>query len=151
MIAGKIKVRAELRSVERALLIGPTKLREKLASDTRAALRPIRAEVRAETATLPSGYRATMARALRVRSVVELGASVRASVTVSGQGHRRKRDVAAVNRGTLRHPVFANRDTWASTTVPPGFVDRPADRLRDRLFDAAERAVDEFVDDVVGR
>ena len=34
-------------------------------------------------------------------------------------------NLAAINSGTLRHPLFGNRDYWYDTPVKPGFFTRP--------------------------
>lgn len=38
-------------------------------------------------------------------------------------------DVAAINAGEVRHPLFGNKDHWYATKVTPGFAYRALDEL----------------------
>ena len=57
-------------------------------------------------------------------------------------------DVASLDRGRLRHPLFRNRRYWYQQAVPPGWFTKPiednADTFRDELLaavDAVERQI----------
>jgi hypothetical protein len=72
------------------------------------------------------------------------------TANVSARGKTEERDVAAVNRGRLRHPVFGRRRApWKTTTVVRGFVDRPINKAGDRITDAVRKARDSVADEIV--
>lgn len=57
-------------------------------------------------------------------------------------------DVAALDRGRLRHPLFGRRRHWYTQSIPPGWFTKPieakADKFRDELLaavDAVERQI----------
>lgn len=143
---------------------GADKLR-KLARDLRAAadrdlsrklragisrtVKPFGEAVKAETATLPSGYAPVLGRALRVRASTRTrGAGAGVRIVVSAKGKVEDRDVAAVNAGALRHPLFGRRRRWYTTAVTPGFVDRPVERLGDDVRREVEKVVDDIADQI---
>jgi len=150
MLHGDVGGRAELRHVQGLLLGSGVDLEKRLLAETRKALRPTQAEVKASAARLPSGYAPTMARSVRAATRVTASADgVRGQVRVSARGKRENRDVASINLGRLRHPLFGRRLHWYNTTVKPRFVADPIDRLRDRIGDGAERAANDTGDRIV--
>lgn len=92
-------------------------------------------------ATLPSGYRKTMAAAVSVsiRTSFGRGATVKA-VVFSSDG--KNRDIRTINKGRLKHPLFGDRTRWHTTTVRPGFVDRAVAALPQRAYDESAEAID---------
>lgn len=70
--------------------------------------------------------------------------SVRISMKKSGH------DIAALNRGRLRHPLFGNRRSWHGQDIEPGFftdvIEGEAPELRRQILHAiraaAQRAAD---------
>jgi len=54
-----------------------------------------------------------------------------------------QRDLVALNRGYLRHPLFGNRDFWFEQSVEPGWWDRAMeegqDDVRRELIEALDR------------
>jgi hypothetical protein len=140
---------AELRYVAGLLRKAAARdLTRELRKGQRAAFRPLQKEIKAEAlATLPKrgGYNLTMSRAVKVSVTTGVGRNA-LTARVYAVGRREHRDVVAVNAGRLRHPVFGHRSRWKTTTVPRGFVDRPADKLADQVLrectDAAERVLD---------
>lgn len=99
-----------------------------------------------ELGTLPEAVRASALRTLpssgglnqrvagRVRP--QKRASAR-EVTVFAVGSKGLKELAALDRGKLRHPVYGNREAWVSQSVPRKFWTRP---LLERA-DAIKRAV----------
>lgn len=154
-VGGSIKGRAELREVITKLEVSaPAELEKDLLAGTREALKPIRADVKAEAlAKLPKrgGYAALLARSVKVSTRVTGGNKIVARVSVTASGKREKRDLPAVNRGVLRHPVFG---VWRPqgkgpkgnppTRVRRGVVDEPIDRARDRLVSNARKAAEAY-------
>jgi len=65
---------------------------------------------------VPGGYAPVLSRDLRVATTVSL-ARGRVTARVSAPtGGKLGRDVIALERGTLRHPLFGNRGTYKSRT-----------------------------------
>lgn len=57
-------------------------------------------------------------------------------IRMQKKGH----DIAALNRGRLRHPVFGDRKDWVTQSISPGFFDTPiredSDDLKRRIVAA---------------
>lgn len=141
-VTGAAELRYVARLVERQRVVG---LRKELSKAQRRAFRPLLPAIKAETATLPSGYAPVMARAVKL-SVRTRGLTTTAEVYA--RGRRSERDVNTVDAGRLRHPLFGNRNSWHTTRVRPGFVDRPVKHLGGRIaaesLDALERVGNEI-------
>lgn len=78
--------------------------------------------------------------ATRVRTS---GRSPGVSIVASKSGH----DLAAMDRGRLRHPVYGNRRLWVTQTITPGW-------FTDAMRDAAQPVRAELLnvlDDIAGR
>ena len=119
-------------------------LEKELKASQRAAVRPLSREIKAEAALLlpkRGGYAGTMSRAIRVTTSVGLGRGT-LTARIFARGKKELRDVAAVNAGRIRHPLFGQRSHWYVTSAVPGFVDRPVARLIDRVRDEALDGVD---------
>lgn len=137
---------ADLAQVRRALKqVGDKGLGKQLAAGLSRAARPLGPAIRAEVPrAMPSGYAPVLAKSLRFRTAVKSArTTARVTVRVYGDGQREKRDVPALNRGTLRHPVFGRRRKgWVAQRVRAGFVDRPADRLGPDISREMQAVVD---------
>lgn len=74
---------------------------------------------------LPSGYAPTLKRAFRASTSIRLTGNP--SVTIKGRakGRRKQREIRAMDKGVLRHPVFGNRQVWVAQKVRPGFWSDP--------------------------
>ncbi|HEX6968603.1 MAG TPA: hypothetical protein VF174_07325 [Micromonosporaceae bacterium] len=150
MLSVQVRSGRDLGAVRQALReVGAKGLGKQLSQGLRKAARPLVAEVRKELpTTMPSGYAPTLSRSLRHRTTVR---SRRMDATVVwqlyGAGRKSNRDVAALNRGTLRHPVFGRRSRWVAQPVRPGMVDRPVDRLGPEIT----RQMQAVVDDIAAR
>lgn len=148
----KVTGGSDLARVQHRLkLIADQGLGRQMGRQLRAAAAPLDPAVRREAVTaMPSGYWPTLSRSLRFRTAVrDTAYTSEVTVRVYGDGRRQKRQVPALNRGRLRHPLYGNRRHWFDQRVRPGFVDRPADRI---LPDAARRmqAVIDYVADQIG-
>lgn len=106
------------------------------------AARPLQTKVKAGVPQyLPSGYAQTLQKALALRTGV-LQSGVR--ITATGKGKRRPREVARMDAGVLRHPVFGRyRDPWVNQRVKPGFFRDPlragAPDVRKAIADVLDR------------
>lgn len=135
-----------------------------LAAGLRLAATPLRPSVLAEVGpTMPKGYEETLSRSLTFRTTVRsFKYTARVTWRVYGDGRDERRDVPALNRGTLRHPVYGRTrrvrrhsvyratsipNPWVSQQVKAGFVDRP---LR-QLGPAVRREMDKVIDQVAAK
>lgn len=141
------QVRGDWQKAQKALHAAATK-------DARAAIRkavteetkPTRQKVKQSALdTLPSrgGLNKWVARVPKGNTDFrERSAGVR--ISMSKKGH----DLAALNRGRLRHPLFGNRRHWYTQEITPGFFTRPieddADDLRRRIMAALEQFMDDL-------
>lgn len=103
----------------------------------RRAAEPLQASVREEAArVMPSGYAPVLLGSLRMRTqVVSLTFPTVRIIAVAG-GQKMRRDLRALNRGVLRHPVFGRfrvshkqrrfiENPWVAQAIRPGFWTRP--------------------------
>jgi hypothetical protein len=122
-----------------------------LARARRDAVAPLQKEIRTEAlASLPKrgGYNATMAKAVKV-SATGGTASKKLVVRIYARGKSEERDVRAVNAGELRHPVFGHwRKKVPPTRVRRGFVDRPVDKLADRILELSAHEVTDLLKEI---
>lgn len=51
-------------------------------------------------------------------------------------------DIASLNRGRVRHPLFGNRKVWFDEAVRPGFIDQAVDRTRPKVHAEVLKAID---------
>lgn len=79
---------------------------------------------------MPSGYQRTLATSLVFKTSVRTKASS-AGVSVSMSS---RRDLRALERGRLRHPVFGRvDDSWVNQSIPEGFFSKPASTVFARI------------------
>lgn len=117
-----------------------------------AAVRPLGEAVKAEIpATMPGGYAPTLSRSVRNRVTSRAsGANFGVSFTTWAAGKSQRRKVSALNRGTLRHPLFGNRNRWYATRVRPGFWSRPVEDGKDAAVRGAVKAMDQVAAKIAG-
>ncbi len=122
---------------------------------------PVRKAIKAEAAkAMPSegGYRALLTGSLKHRlSRRHAGQQAQVIVTTYAQGLKERRDVVALNRGTLRHPVWGRSrpgrrgeriaNPWSVTKITPGFHDRGTAEA----MDLAQARLGEVVEDFAAR
>lgn len=128
---------AELYSVRQRLnKLGATGLGKRMDAGLKAAVKPLAPEITAEVPrTMPSGYAPVLSRSLAFRLASRTARqSTELRYRVFADGQRERRDVPALNRGRLRHPVYGRRrQPWVVQSVRPGFVDRPFSRLEPKI------------------
>lgn len=89
------------------------------------------------------GYADLFAGSFRVIPRINAGGGrVRIRLQGTARGRAKKRDAAALNRGVLRHKTWGHLP-WHHQSIPPGFWDRPAQKLvndlRGKLAEVVER------------
>lgn len=103
------------------------------------ALKPVKAELRQSARdTLPHGLGATVASSrINTRTVLSGKAAGMRLVMTS------QHDIAAMDRGRLRHPLYGNRNFWYSQEIKPGWWTDVADKVKPAAVIAAKQALDE--------
>lgn len=123
---------------------------------------PVKVSIRREAdKVMPKegGYQAAFARSLRFRMERRFGGQ-RAEMILRtyADGTKERRDIRALERGILRHPVYGrsrhivngpragSRDPnpWAVTTIRPGFFQRGTDDALNQAQDALESVIDDY-------
>lgn len=136
-------------------------LGKEMAAGLRRATKPISASIRDEWERVgpgSGGYRELVSRSLRFRNTIKNNSRT-ASVTLVtfADGTKQRRDIQALERGVIRHPVFGRSrpgrrgerlaNPWSVTTIAPGFHKRGTDAAIDR----AEREMGAVLDDFAAR
>ena len=128
---------------------GSGAMRKELNKRLKAEAKPVIEESRAEARrTLPQrgGYALLVARAPQ-RVQVRTGAKTAGVRVVVA---RDKSSARRANRGVIRHPVFGNREVWVDQPLgTSGWFDTPAEAALPRMREAAEKAMQSIVDDIV--
>lgn len=123
-------------------------LRRELRQQLKEAASPMESAVLAHVAQyLPSGYAPIMAAGLKVRPSQSLrGGGAGLKLTGYAKGVTRRRHVRVIDRGTLRHPVYGNKERWVNQKVKPGFwsevlskSDVPLDKIREAIQNVANK------------
>lgn len=109
---------------------------------------PIRRDVRSEAdKAMPEsgGYQELLSASLRFRNNRRTGgqqASLR--MTTYADGRKERRDIVALERGTLRHPLWGDRDHWYVTKVRAGFHERGTESAADEAIAQLDKVVRDF-------
>lgn len=137
---------AALRKVAVELRHEAAAKRRNVANAMARGARVLQRTIPAEAARrLPSGYGPTMARSVRVKTSVQLrrgGVTVR----VYAIGRAKERDVARIDSGELRHPLWGRRQRWYATRVQPGFVTGPFSAAKPSIVREVDNALNAIVD-----
>jgi hypothetical protein len=162
-LTAEIQGRAQLRRLgEQIKATGDKGLGREMAAAIRKAAKPIEAAISREAdAVMPSagGYRATFSKSMKFRVALRIGAR-RASLTMHtfATGTKERRDIGALNKGTLRHPVFgrsrrikvgpragtAQPNPWSVTAIRPDFFGRGTAAAGDVAEREIAKVRDEF-------
>lgn len=110
---------------------GDRQLINELRRTIRAATEPTRDAIQQSALdTLPQSGGLNRWAAVKPTTAVNMtGKTSRVSVKAQVKGH----DIAALNAGTARHPVFGNRKVWKANSVTPGFFDKPVEATSEKL------------------
>ena len=137
-----------LRASKALKAAGEQELRKELNKALRDAAKPLIADTRAEAERiLPKrGGLAKRVAKTPQRVQVRTGqdtAGVRIVVGKSNSGAR------AANEGTVRHPVFGDRDKFVEQRVPPGWFTRPLEEGAPTVEPFLEQAIDNVLQQIV--
>jgi hypothetical protein len=122
---------------------------------------PVKVSIRTEAdAAMPSrgGYRAVFSKSLKFRLQRRNGAqSASVQLITYASGEAERRDIVALNRGNLRHPVFGRSrrlsngsrrtNPWAVTSIRAGFHRRGTDHA----MDEAQKRLGKVINDYAAR
>lgn len=137
----------KLREVARALRqLSDKELSKDFYKRLNRLVKPLKQAVKKDLKTfLPDKYAEELARDLTVGSRRRTGRSPGISIVGKAKSRSRggTRDLAALNRGRLRHPLFENRGWWYDQHVKPNFFDDPIFRQRMHIARQAEDLMDE--------
>ncbi len=95
---------------------------------------------------LPNRYAEELSRDLKV-TTQRRTSRTRPGITMVAKARSRSRggvrDIASLNRGRLRHPLFGNRGWWYDQPVKPGFFDEPIREDQQMIAGQIEELLDE--------
>lgn len=140
-IEGADKFGELARALRRA---GDKELRTALYRGINSSVKPLSEDVKKRTPEyFPRRYAAELAKTLKVR--VRRRAGRDPSIRLMGQSKTKlgkERDLASLNRGRLRHPLYGNRSYWYDQKVPPNWWDDPmlegVDEVREVLVNVLD-------------
>lgn len=118
-------------------------LKKELMTAIKAAAKPMENEVRDHVAQyLPDRYAPIISKGLVVRpSQKTTGKSVGLKLLGYAPGQSRRRQIKVIDGGTLRHPVYGNREAWVDQKVKKGFWSEPLQRAREKPAKEIRRAI----------
>lgn len=133
--------------------VGNGGLQQELRRELRKPPKLLERAVKAEVPRMPAGYERSLEASLRFRTSLLSGAATGVRVTMHGRGGGGgDRDVRALDRGVLRHPVYGRRrrttrgrvfnNPWVVQAVRPGFWSDPARRVMRQVQDGMVEAID---------
>lgn len=127
---------------------GRTELRRELTNGMKRTARPLVAKTRAEALRrLPKkGGLAKQVAKEPQRVQVRTGAKTAGVRIVVG---KKRGGARGANKGTIRHPVFGNREVWVDQDVTPGWFDDPIRDSAPQVRRDLERAMESVAEQVV--
>jgi hypothetical protein len=140
----------KLRILSRALReVGDKELQKELYRGLNRAVKPLREEVKASIDQfLPARYAVELRRDLKVTTRRRTASRNPAIFLV---GRAKNRDVASLNRGRLRHPLYGNRGHWFNQRVRRDWWTLPLTRGAPEVRRELERSLDEVAKKVARR
>lgn len=161
----RIRGAANLRRVaDQIRTEGRKPLAREMANAISKAIEPVKLSIAREAdEVMPSrgGYQSTFSRSLGFRqSRRTSGNSATVILLVYASGAKERRDINALNRGSLRHPVYGRShkikrgvrtgtirpNPWTVTRIRPGFFDRGTDKAMGEAEKGLLQVIDDFVE-----
>lgn len=144
MIKVKLTGIEDFRRAAKAIRVNGRKdLQKELLRGIRDATKPIGRTVREHLPTyMPRRYAPVLSAALRFTTKTKTSGWPEVTVTARAKGKFEPRRVTALDKGTLRHPLFGMRKHWYAQKIPPGFFTKPANTVLDEVRAEASRAVE---------
>ena len=132
-------------------------LRKELGDAINRAAEPIAARIRADMPEyMPDRYAAILEAEVAL-TVYKFLSRIDAGVTIraSNRGMKRRK-IAVVNQGILRHPLFGDRDRWyqqgpEGKGMKPGWFDQPAEESAPEVRQEIEAALEDTLLKIAGK
>lgn len=131
---------------------GTVELERELGQGIERAVKPLVEAVKKSLKTyLPDRYAEALAASLVENAVRLAGSTPGVRLTASAKNPRGKqRDLASLNRGRLRHPLYGNRGYWFDQEVKKGFWNEPltdeSDAVRKEIVKVLDNIAREIAD-----
>lgn len=126
---------------KRLKALGDQDLEKQLRAGISRALKPATQAVKQSVPEyMPSGYAPVLAAALQLR-VSNVSGGLR--ITGQAKGRPRPRRVTALNQGTVRHPLWGDRNHWYVTKARAGFFDEPLRKQQPKIRAELDKVLDE--------
>ena len=119
-------------------------LRKELYAGLNRSVKPLTEAVKKGTTSyFPRRYAFELAKYLRVRARRRAGKNPAIFLVGKAKTKQGKeRDLASLNRGRLRHPLFGNRRYWYDQSIPANWWDEPlledADQVREDIVNVLD-------------
>lgn len=163
-IEARISGSAELNALAAQIrATGEKGLGQKMSNALKRASVPVQRSIRTEYTGLPTrgGYSGAFSKSLRFRTT--LRAEVRKAsfrILTFADGTHQRRDILALEKGSLRHPVFGRSrsgsrkgerlsNPWAVTRVKGDFHKRGTDNAATEAEHEMSKVIDEFAKDLI--
>lgn len=140
-------VRGDMGKVTKALKAAGTKeMRTRLRKIMAEETKPLRKKIKQSAIdALPSrGGLNKWAASMPAQNTDFRERSAGVRIRMSKKGH----DLAALNRGRLRHPLFGNRKHWYQQSIAAGFFTKPIEKDGDELKQRIKLAVGRYMDEL---
>jgi hypothetical protein len=117
----------QLAAVAKAMKGADKQLKRETYAALNRTVKPLTQAVKDDTGRyLPGAYAAVVSASLRIRAQRRGGRDPSLSLKATAKTKDGKaREVAALERGKLRHPLWGNRRHWFNQAVRPGFWTEP--------------------------
>lgn len=141
----------DLRAIGRALKAqSGTELKKEMLRGIRTGVKPTIAKIKASTGDyLPnSGGLADRVAKSSIGTRTRL-TGANAGISIKGTGKQGSRGLAAMNDGTVRHPVFGRRRAWVSQSINPGFFSEPIEGDVPAIRSTIQRVMDDVANKIV--
>lgn len=97
---------------------------------------------------IPKHFEGQWSASMEAKVEVRLVQSNRITIVFWARGKATRRDIVALNRGVLKHPVFGRRNRftgrpnpWVKQVIKPGLVDEPAKAAMPKAVKKLDEAV----------
>jgi hypothetical protein len=128
---------------------GDKELQRELYRGLNRAVKPLRQDVKESIGDfLPQRYARVLARDLKVTARRRTGGRNPALYLL---GQAKNRDIASLNRGRLRHPLYGNRRFWYSQRVRRDWWTHPLIRGAPEVRRELERTLDDLAKKIARR
>lgn len=126
MLSAEVKGAEQLAALAKRLRGADKEYRKELRIGLNRATKPLKESVKEQLPLfMPANYAKVMRRAIKPKTVIRTGGMASVRITAIAKGRHKNRDVRALDRGTLRHPLWGNRAWWYAQKVKAGFWSTP--------------------------